>query len=94
MLLHEFGHALGLEHPFEAADGDTVNGSTNPWTSAFPEETVMAYRFPLSGEWPEFFTDNDLQALVQIWGLNRSRLVCLVTLPCRRRDPLRLAPMH
>ena len=68
VLLHEFGHALGLEHPFEAADGDTVNGSTNPWTSAFPEETVMAYRFPLSGEWPEFFTDNDLQALVQIWG--------------------------
>ena len=45
-----------------------MNGSTNPWTSAFPEETVMAYRFPLSGEWPEFFTDNDLQALVQIWG--------------------------
>ena len=68
VLIHEFGHALGLEHPFEAGDGDTVNGSTDPWASAFPEETVMAYRLPQNDAWPEFFTDNDLQALVQIWG--------------------------
>jgi len=40
VLIHEFGHSLGLEHPFEAGDGDAVNGITNPWLSAYPEETV------------------------------------------------------
>ena len=68
VLIHEFGHALGLEHPFEAGDGDAVNGNTDPWSSSFPEDTVMAYRNPASGRWPEFFTENDLVALKEIWG--------------------------
>jgi len=68
VLIHEFGHALGLEHPFENGDGDSVNGITNPWSSSFPEETVMAYRQPQLSSWPEFFTDNDLNALMQVWG--------------------------
>ena len=66
--LHELGHALGLEHPFESADNDVVNGITDPWSSAYPEDTVMAYRNPASGVWPDFFSDNDLNALIQIWG--------------------------
>ena len=45
-LIHEFGHSLGLEHPFEARDGDVWNGSTDPWSSAYPEDTVIAYRSP------------------------------------------------
>jgi RTX toxins and related Ca2+-binding proteins len=69
--LHEWGHALGLEHPFEAGDGDVYAGNVNPWTSAYPEETVMAYRDPLSGDWPDFFTPNDLNALIAIWGPER-----------------------
>ena len=68
VLIHEFGHALGLEHPFEAGDGDVLNDITDPWRSAYPEDTVMAYRNPANGVWPEFFTSNDLQALIQIWG--------------------------
>ena len=67
-LIHEFGHSLGLEHPFEARDGDVFNGSTDPWSSAYPEDTVMAYRSPRSESWPEFFSDNDMNALIEVWG--------------------------
>ena len=31
----------------------------------------MAYRNPLFGKWP-FFTDIDLNALLQIWGAEQS----------------------
>ena len=67
-LIHEFGHSLGLEHPFEPRDGDLFNGSTDPWSSAYPEDTVMAYRSPRNESWPEFFSDNDLNALIEVWG--------------------------
>ena len=66
--LHEFGHSLGLEHPFEARDGDVFDGNTDPWTSAYPEQTVMAYRDPQAGSWPDFFSTSDINALIQIWG--------------------------
>ena len=68
VLAHEVGHALGLEHPFDNDDGDVYNGITNPWFSAYPEQTVMAYRTPLNSSWPNFFTESDLQALIEIWG--------------------------
>ena len=49
-------------------------GITDPWLSAYPEDTVMAYRNPASGVWPDFFTSNDLQALIQTWGAEVSNL--------------------
>ena len=67
-LIHEFGHSLGLEHPFDNSDGDAVDGITNPWISAYPEDTVMAYRYPLMGSWPNAYSTNDLAALVALWG--------------------------
>ena len=72
--LHEWGHSLGLEHPFEAGDGDTYNGNSDPWSSAYPEQTVMAYRAPQSGNWPDFFTTSDISALIEIWGAEKQRL--------------------
>jgi serralysin len=65
--LHELGHALGLEHPFDASDGDVFE-SSNSARSAFPEETLMAYRNPQGDSWPTWFTVNDLAALRAIWG--------------------------
>ena len=73
VLIHEFGHSLGLEHPFEARDGDVFNGNLDPWSSAFPEDTVMAYRSPISGSWPHFFSDNDINALIEVWGAESRR---------------------
>ena len=37
LVLHEFGHALGLEHPFDDRDGDV-------WEGADVRDTVMAYQ--------------------------------------------------
>ena len=67
-LIHEFAHVLGLEHPFDGSDGDLVNGISDPWRSVFPEDTVMAYRNPRVGGWPQAYTSNDWLALETIWG--------------------------
>jgi hypothetical protein len=66
-LIHEIGHVLGLEHPFDAGDGDVFE-SARYQESAYPEETVMAYRRPLFGGWPEWYSNNDLDALIELWG--------------------------
>jgi len=64
---HELAHALGLEHAFDDSDGD-VYLSTDPQLSATPEETVMSYRSPESGVYPNDLSVNDYNALLQIWG--------------------------
>ena len=70
LFLHEFGHALGLEHPFDNTDGDCI-GSTDPWSngSAHTGHTLMAYRNP-PGKVKTFFTELDIAALQVIWGVD------------------------
>ena len=65
--IHELGHVLGLEHPFDTSDGD-VFISSDPTKGAYPEDTVMAYRSPEGVQWPDWYSVNDIQALVTLWG--------------------------
>ena len=64
--LHEFGHILGLEHPFDISDGDSHGESHGDPDGS---HTLMSYTRPSSG-WPEDYTATDWQALISIWGLN------------------------
>jgi len=66
-VIHELGHTLGLEHPFDNYDNDFYI-STDPEESAFPEDTVMAYRLPQGENWPEWYSLNDIEALISMWG--------------------------
>ena len=66
--LHELGHPLGLEHPFDDRDGDLFKGDSSAWTSSYPEQTVMAYREPIGDSWPDFFSLSDLSGLIELWG--------------------------
>ena len=71
-LIHEIAHTLGMEHPFSAHDGDVFAENTDAWSSTFPHETVMSYRAPLNGVWPNSLTENDWNALESTWGVNSS----------------------
>ena len=56
-ILHEFGHALGLTHPF--GDG------WNPYYDT--DDTVMSYNIGAGG-YRDWFTDSDIESLLLLWG--------------------------
>lgn len=58
-IVHEIGHSLGLSHPNE-------NPSNPLWNTV--EDTIMSYN-SFAGEWGTEFTDVDLAALTEIWGV-------------------------
>jgi len=56
--LHEFGHFLGMEHPFDDNDNDVwYNESTN--------DTVMSYNYKPSSTW--WFRQADIDTITGMW---------------------------
>ena len=57
--LHEFGHFLGMEHPFDGNDNDVwYNESTN--------DTVMSYNYQPSSYW--WFRKADIDTITGMWS--------------------------
>ena len=69
--LHELGHILGLEHPFDDDDGDCI-GSTEEYgdATAHTGQTLMAYE-ETAGKASTFYTNYDILALQTIYGEKR-----------------------
>ena len=68
-IVHELGHVMGLEHPFDSSDGDVAG---ERFGDPDASETTMSYTKPQEG-WPDFYSDADLTAMAAIWGLEDDR---------------------
>jgi hypothetical protein len=68
LFLHELGHALGLEHPFDNSDGDCLY-SDKPWDSKSADASVTVMAYKSSTKPVGFFTDLDLATLQSIHGV-------------------------
>ena len=64
--IHELGHALGLEHPWDRNDGDWA---TNGPDEVSPTDSVMEYvNTDTEGNVYSWFSEIDVKALEEIWG--------------------------
>lgn len=63
--LHEMGHLLGLEHPFDREDGDWAvdENDETPTTPMGWQSSTNA-----EGKYFSFFQEVDMEALDEIWG--------------------------
>ena len=72
IFIHELGHLLGLEHPWDQDDGDwAVSSSEEPTIS-----TIMGYEsYDLNGNIMDWFQEIDSKALREIWGTADSQII-------------------
>jgi hypothetical protein len=56
--LHEFGHFLGMEHPFDDNDNDV-------WYGESTNDTVMSYNYQPSSYW--WFRQADIDTITGMW---------------------------
>lgn len=69
--IHELGHALGLDHPFENILWPGFNLNDNPFNSGpTPKDTVMTYNINKSNL-SYNFSGYDQEALEYIWGTDK-----------------------
>jgi hypothetical protein len=66
--LHELGHVLGLEHPFDNSDGDAEGQRFGQPDAA---ATLMSYTRPQEG-WPGSYRMLDWAALANVWSLDQN----------------------
>lgn len=56
--LHEFGHFIGMEHPFDDNDNDV-------WYDESTNDTVMSYNYQPSSYW--WFRQVDIDTITGMW---------------------------
>ena len=69
-LIHELGHALGLEHPFESYKGDKKNGGDFPFLTGSEDSTVWTVMSYTSSAEQYYlnYSPLDIAALQYIYG--------------------------
>ncbi len=69
VFLHEMGHVLGLEHPFDDKDNDCLYSTSNSGKHAATlTDTLMAYKEDPGKPTPSWYTPLDMKTLIHIWG--------------------------
>ena len=66
VFIHELGHLLGLEHPWDNSDGDAAFSTQS---ESMGSQTVMGWHDAFNGQVMDWYQDIDLKALKEIWNL-------------------------
>ena len=77
LFLHELGHAMGLEHPFDDSDGDCLH-SDEPWSEKSTDASVTVMAYKSSKEPVGFFTEliSPHCNPFMVWQKMRPKTIC------------------